>query len=147
MSDMPNTTIAHLAICTADLEQSLRFYTEALGFEFLRTIEELSAPFDVLMEIPDIKLKVHQVQCGGVRLELLGIIEPGTEGDAAPGPMNKLGMTHLTLVVDDVEAAAKRIEAYGGTVRRHTQVDTSFGPLLFCTDPNGVRLELMQPMP
>ena len=62
--------------------------------------------------------------------------------------MNQLGLTHLSLRVDDVEAAAATIEALGGTVvrpdpdhlRRSVRSSLDF---VYCTDPDGVRIELM----
>jgi len=58
--------------------------------------------------------------------------------------MNQLGLTHLSFRVDDLEAVAQKIEEMGGTV--HTGTRTTFGPTLdfiYCTDPDGVRIELM----
>ena len=61
--------------------------------------------------------------------------------------MNQVGLTHLSLRVDDVEAAAATIEALGGSVVRSTRTTLEFGDstldFLYCTDPDGVRIELM----
>jgi predicted enzyme related to lactoylglutathione lyase len=58
--------------------------------------------------------------------------------------MNQRGLTHMTLMVDDIEATAQRIREHGGAVHEETRVDSPFGPLIFCTDPDGVRIELMR---
>ena len=62
--------------------------------------------------------------------------------------MNRLGLTHLSFRVGDVEAVAATIESLGGSVvrahpdhlrpRRARRLD-----FLYCTDPDGVRIELM----
>jgi predicted enzyme related to lactoylglutathione lyase len=59
--------------------------------------------------------------------------------------MNQLGFTHMTLIVDDIEAAIARVVEFGGQVHAETRIDSPYGPIVFCTDPDGVRVELMQP--
>lgn len=135
---------SHLGICVADLDRSLRFYTEALGFSLKRTIESLAEPFDTLMGLPGARLRIHQITLGPLMVELIGFAGVATEGDGAPRPMNRRGLTHLTFAVPDVEATAQAIERLGGC--RLSRVDSAFGPLIFCADPDGVRLELMQPL-
>jgi lactoylglutathione lyase len=62
--------------------------------------------------------------------------------------MNELGLTHLSIRVDDVSAVAATLEALGGTVVSGTRTtfDLPGAPLdfVYCTDPDGVRIELMQ---
>ena len=61
--------------------------------------------------------------------------------------MNQLGLTHLSLRVADLDAVALAIESFGGAVVRGTR--TTFGDdgaldFVYCTDPDGVRIELMR---
>ena len=86
------------------------------------------------------------MQLGEVTLELLGFGNVEVMEPAHPRPMNQRGFTHLTLAVDDVDEVLERIEKFGGTVRRETRVDSPFGPIVFCSDPDGVRIEVMQQM-
>jgi predicted enzyme related to lactoylglutathione lyase len=141
---MTAVSIRHIGICVADIECSSRFYIGALGFEALMPVTEIGAPFDTLIEQPGATLRVQQLRCGEVNIELLGFAGTEVAGSAARQPMNRRGFTHMTLVVDDIEAVAARIREYGGQVHPETRVESSFGPLLFCTDPDGVRIELMQ---
>jgi predicted enzyme related to lactoylglutathione lyase len=141
---MAQVTIRHIGICTADIERASRFYTGALGFEALMDIAEIGAPFDALIELPGATLRVQQLRCGDVYIELLGFTGTEVTGSAEREPMNRRGFTHMTLVVDDMEAIIARIREYGGCVHDETRIDSPFGPILFCTDPDGVRIELMQ---
>ncbi len=138
------TRFSHVGICTSDLERSVRFYQEALGFEHLTAIEGLGAPFDSLLELPGSRLDVVQLTCGAMKIELLGFPELEVSGDGERCPMNRLGFTHMTLVVDDLDATVGRICELGGAVHPETEVDSPHGRILFCTDPDGVRIELMQ---
>jgi len=146
MSQSPILALSHLGICCADLDKSLTFYTEGLGFTLERTIEEIGPPFDKLMELPEgATLKVHQVTLSGTKLELVAYNGVSVTGSTDRRPMNQLGLTHMTLVVSDLEAAVDRVVNFGGKVHRETQVDSPFGEIVFCTDPDGVRIELYQP--
>jgi predicted enzyme related to lactoylglutathione lyase len=135
--------LSHVAICTSDLGRSTRFYAEALGFAVERTVE-IGAPFDTLTELPGLAARGVFLSSGDLKLELLGYERPAAVGAAQMRPMNQLGLTHLAVTVDDFEAAIRRIEQHGGRAHRQTKVETSFGQMMFCTDPDGVRLEVWQ---
>jgi len=141
---MAKVAIRHFGICTADIERASRFYTGALGFEPLIDIMEIGPPFDALLELPGANLRVQQLRCGDATIELLGYVATDVDGAAERCRMNRRGFTHMTLEVDDIDATVERICAHGGAVHEETRVNSPFGPLLFCTDPDGVRIELMQ---
>ena len=102
----------------------------------------MGPPFDVLTELPGIKCRVGFFRQDGLRIELCGYDSPGVVGTPERRPMNQLGITHLSLVVDDLDAVTERISKFGGRVHPETKVATLMGEFLFCTDPDGVRLEL-----
>lgn len=128
-----------------DITHSLDFYVGGLGFELGRKFE-VGAPFHIVMELPDtIQLKSQFIQKDGVQLELLEYGAPETIGPAERRPMNQLGLTHLSVRVDAIEPAIERVLAHGGTVHRHTYVDAGpGGEFVYCTDPDGIRVELMR---
>lgn len=138
------TVVSHIGICTSDLERSLRFYTEALGFVIDRSIDEIGAPYDQLMELPGVVCRVHYIKCGAVTIELIGYRDHPVRGSVQRRPMDQLGFTHLTLIVDDVDSVAERVEQLGGSLHPTTRVESPLGPMVFCTDPDGVRIELIQ---
>ncbi len=141
-----SSTFSHLGVCVSDLEASLRFYCDGLGFAEVAD-HEVGEEFAALMEIEGVRLRSRMVRRDGVTLELLDFVEPGTTGDGARRPMNRLGLTHLSFRVDDVSAVAGRVEALGGTVVRGTRTTFDLGgsalDFVYCTDPDGVRIELM----
>jgi catechol 2,3-dioxygenase-like lactoylglutathione lyase family enzyme len=143
---MVNLSVSHVGICVSDLERSLRFYCEGLGFEQVAS-HQVGEEFAALMEVDGVRLASRMLARDGVTIELLGFESPGTTGDGGRRPMNQLGLTHLSLRVDDVDGVAAVIEELGGTVVTATR--TSFDlpearlDFLYCTDPDGVRIELM----
>jgi glyoxylase I family protein len=139
-------SFSHLGICVSDLDRSVRFYCEGLGFEQVAS-HRVGPEFAALMEMDGVELESRMLARDGVTIELLGYQTPGTTGDGGRRPMNQLGLTHLSLRVDDVDRVASTIEAFGGTVVRSTRttfdLDTVQLDFLYCTDPDGVRIELM----
>jgi len=139
-------SISHVGICVSDLERSVRFYCEGLGFEEVAT-HQVGEEFSALMELDGVKLESRMLSRDGVTIELLGYESPGPTGDGRRRPMNLLGLTHLSVRVDDVEGTAATIDALGGTVvpSTRTAIDLPGARLdfLYCTDPDGVRIELM----
>jgi catechol 2,3-dioxygenase-like lactoylglutathione lyase family enzyme len=139
-------SISHVGICVSDLERSLRFYCEGLGFEQVAA-HQVGEEFSALMELDGVRLESRMLSRDGVTIELLGYESPGPTGDGRRRPMNLLGLTHLSVRVDDVDDTAATIEALGGTVvtTTRTSIDLPGASLdfLYCTDPDGMRIELM----
>ncbi|MGD0393646.1 MAG: VOC family protein [Acidimicrobiales bacterium] len=139
-------SFSHLGICVSDLDRSLRFYCEGLGFEQVAS-HRVGEEFAALMELEGVAVESRLLARDGVTIELLGYDSPEYTGDGDRRPMNQLGLTHLSLRVDDVDAVASAIEGLGGSVVRDTRttLDLTGARLdfLYCTDPDGVRIELM----
>jgi catechol 2,3-dioxygenase-like lactoylglutathione lyase family enzyme len=148
-STAPILAFSHVGICVSDLERSLRFYCEGLGFELVES-HTVGTEFGKLMEVEgSIVLQSRFVARDGMRIELLRFDQPGYDGPAARRPMNQLGLTHLSVRVRDVDAAAAAVRQLGGSVFDHTRTklsnpNGSSMDFVYCTDPDGIRLELMR---
>lgn len=148
---MANSSLSfsHVGICVSDLDRSLRFYCQGLGFELVES-HTVGTEFGKLMEVAgNIVLQSRFVSRDGVRIELLHFDQPGFQGPATRRPMNQLGLTHLSVRVQDVDAVATSVRELGGHVLEHTRTrlsgpDGSSMDFVYCTDPDGVRIELMR---
>jgi catechol 2,3-dioxygenase-like lactoylglutathione lyase family enzyme len=138
-----NAAFSHFGICVSDLERSLRFYCEGLGFERAESYE-IGDDFARLMELDHVALTSQYIRRDGLSVELLAYRSPDSIGPAERRPLNQLGLTHLSFRVDDVDGVAARLRELGGTV--HEQTRTTMGALdfVYCTDPDGTRIELMR---
>ncbi len=140
------TTFSHLGICVSDLERSLRFYCEALDFAPAES-HAVGDEFGRLMELDGVVLRSQFVRRDAMAIELLHFTSPDPIGDGARRPMNQLGLTHLSVRVDDVDAVAAAVETLGGTVVAGTRTTFELSgtslDFVYCTDPDGVRIELM----
>jgi lactoylglutathione lyase len=137
-------TVSHIGLCVSDLDRSVRFYCEGLGFRRtggytvgneVRTIMELEG---------EVVLTTAMLQREGLILELLGYTSPKAFGEPVRRPLNQLGFTHLSLWVEDLDAVANRIREFGGQVIEHTRTTMQAGDFIYCTDPDGIRVELMR---
>jgi glyoxylase I family protein len=136
--------LSHVGICVSDLERSLRFYRDGLGFREVGALDLAGEPSATLLEIPDVALRARYLERDGARIELLHYPRPGATGGGAR-PMNALGLTHLSFRVSDLEAAQARLLALGGGALAQTRVaNPALGmQAVFLTDPDGTRIELV----
>ena len=140
--------VSHVGICVSDLDRSIRFYTEGLGFELLRSFDIDGEAWANVMEIDRPLLHSRILRRDRLTIELLQFESPGHVGASERRPMNQLGFTHLAVWVDDIDVEAKRVVEFGGTIAESTRTvfdDPGFvARWLYCTDPDGVRLELIE---
>jgi catechol 2,3-dioxygenase-like lactoylglutathione lyase family enzyme len=146
---MTNYVPSHIGICVSDLERSMRFYCEGLGFEIAERYELDSASLpglDRTLEVrDDVVLTSQLIERDGFRVELLKFHEPGVVGSPSQR-RNQLGLTHLCFFVDDVDDAAERMLEHGGFVLDQTRENVGTD-IVFLMDPDGVRIELMRGVP
>jgi catechol 2,3-dioxygenase-like lactoylglutathione lyase family enzyme len=137
---------SHFGICVSDLERSLRFYCDALGFEKAES-HAIGPEFARLMDLDDVAVTSQFIRRGLTAIELLAFSEPAPLGPGERRPVHQLGLTHLSFRVQDVAAVAARIVELGGSVVESSRTVIDFGgtPLefVYCADPDGVRVELM----
>lgn len=141
--------LSHLGICVSDLERALTFWREALGFRESKRLDVYGDAAETLIGIPDLDLRVAVLERDELHVQLLHYASPGHRGTGEPRPMNALGLTHLSLVVEDLEAAITAVTASGGRVLRSTRLRTEDAgrAAIFVTDPDGTRIELVEAGP
>jgi lactoylglutathione lyase len=137
---------SHFGICVRDLERSVRFYCDGLGFEQAES-HAIGSEFARLMDLDDVTVTSQFIRRGPTAIELLAFTDPVPVGDGGRRPVHRLGLTHLSFRVRDLATTLERLVELGGAVveSSHTVIDLGGTPLQFvyCTDPDGVRVELM----
>jgi catechol 2,3-dioxygenase-like lactoylglutathione lyase family enzyme len=138
--------IAHVGICVSDLERSRRFYRDGLGFKEVARLQTSSPPTRQLLQMKDVELHAAFFERDGLRLELLHYPRPGVTAGERPRPMNQLGITHIALRVDDVEATIAALVRAGATWLEGTTIENPEfqARAAMVVDPDGTRLELIQ---
>ena len=143
---MPVQTFAHFGICVADPERSMRFYCDVLGFEPLTRLMVSDAASAQLVGLDGLDLHSTFLERDGVRIELLHFQHPECEDRPSPRPMNRRGLTHMALRVDDLPGLLQRVTEEGFEVVESSRVrNPEFGSdVVFVLDPDGVTVELIQ---
>ena len=138
--------VGHLGVCCSDLERSLHFYRDLLGFRPLSELHVDDAASAQLLRLPSVDQRTVFLERDGVRLALFEFAKPGTLGDGEPRPMNQLGFAALMLRVDDLDATLTELRAAGVRVLDETRIEhADYGSkLLFVCDPDGALIELIE---
>ena len=136
---------SHLGICVSDLDRSLRFYCEGLGFEVgdrydLSTAQIPDIHKGLEVEAP-VTVTSQMVVNGPMKIELIHYPERVPEGTPSTS-RGQLGLTHLSFTVKKVDESAARLVEQGGTILEHTRANVGI-EIVFLTDPDGTRIELM----
>lgn len=127
--------INHLGIATKDLEEALKFWSDALGLENVHT-----------ETVEDQKVRVAMLPLGESRIELL---EPTSEDSPISKFLEKRGsgIHHIAVEVDDIGAALEKLRSKGIRLIDDKPRIGAEGCLVAFVHPasaNGVLLELVQ---
>ena len=123
----------HIAITARDMDESIRFYTQALGFRkaFAFRHPDTGAPWIEYLNITS-----------GQFIELFyGGLE------AQPWHDSLIGFNHLCFQTEDIHASVQRIRDAGYPIDSEPRQGVDRNWQAWVTDPNGVRIELMQIVP
>lgn len=140
---------SHLGLCVSDLERSMRFYCDGLGFTPSERFDLTSAAAPGLAQALEVEEPVvlvsQMIANDSMTIELLAYESPAISG--SPSASRGLrGLTHLSFYVDDLDASVARLLASGGTLVEGTRHDVGV-ELVFIADPDGTRVELMRAAP
>ncbi len=134
----------HVSICVSDPDRSVPFYRDVLGFE-VADVQHYKGPGpSTVMDVGDAELTVWLLKKDGTRIELIHFERPPSEPFAAPPRTNTLGLSHLTVGVDDPDRTIRELEERGIKVRHHTRgtfVDSAPGYQFLFEDPDGLLIE------
>ena len=123
------TGLGHVAIKVTDLDRSLDYYINTLGFpEMLRLHKDDGSVWLVYLRVTDTQY-----------IEVF----PGAENDRAPG-WNANGMNHMCLTVDDIDAVLAQVAAAGIKLLLPLKTAIDGNRQAWLEDPDGNRIELME---
>ena len=146
----------HVSFTVSNLEQSVKWYTEVLGLEYVRGQVQANAYTAKLVAFPNVHLKVAQLRVPGLpvprsmhHIEIIEYVNP--RGEDIPLDTNRTGVGHWAFQVDDLQAEYARMKALGV----HFKSEPNYiaegvnkgGYAVYFTDPDGITLELIQPPP
>lgn len=120
--------VIHTALWVADLDRSLSFYADGLGLQRTRAFVVRGDEENVFL-------------AGEGETELQLKSAPGREVSA-----DRAGFDHFAVEVEDTDAMAERLSAYGGAVvRGPLDSEAAEARIAFVADPDGHAVELIEP--
>lgn len=129
MASLGLNGIGHVALKVADIERSLEFYRDRLGFaEMMRLNGDDGSLWLVYLRITDTQF-----------IELF----PGGKGEQAPGP-DRVAINHFCLECTDIQAAAEALRAAGIALTVEPKMGADNNWQCWIADPDGNRIEFMQ---
>lgn len=144
----------HFSFTVADIERSIAFYRDLLGFTLVKTQEQANEYTSRLVGYPNAHLKVAQFALPGQPrgisshdLELVEYVHP--RGDRGDTNICNPGAAHLAMTVDDIRTYYERLAAAGVPFVSPPNAITSGvnagGFTCYFRDPDNIVLELVQP--
>jgi glyoxylase I family protein len=142
-------TADHTGITVSNLERSLAFWRDVLGFELSHTAHQTGEMAREITGVRGAELKLAVVKTpGGHKIELLEYLAPaGRKRHVNLRPCD-VGSVHIALVVDNLDEILSAIEASGWKAAGKPQTLRS-GPnagkqVVYVRDPDGTTIEFMQ---
>lgn len=141
--------LSHVGLTVGDLDLSLAFWRDQVGLpELGRGLADWEY-LDKIVGLDGTQIEWAELELpGGMFLELFSYVRPSAEA-LPPGGVNRPGMVHICLEVDDIEQVARRLQAAGYTPRSSEVVTIPHGAYegfkdIYFSDPDGFTLELSE---
>jgi glyoxylase I family protein len=150
MSSMPFHIIAtdHTGITVSNLERSLAFWRDVLGFELSHRAHQTGELAEEITGVPGAEISLAVLKAPGHKIELLEYRAPKDRKRIDVRPCD-VGSAHVAFTVDNLDAVLKAIAASGWRTAGAPQTLRS-GPnagkrVIYIRDPDGTTIEFMQP--
>ena len=139
----------HTGITVSNLERSLGFWQNVLGFEFSHRAHQSGEMAEQITGVKGAELKLAVVKApGGHKIELLEYLAPADRKRHVDLKPCDVGSVHIALAVDDLEAVLNKIAASGWKAVGKPQT-LKTGPnagkrVVYVRDPDGTTIEFME---
>lgn len=134
--------IDHFGVNVSDLDAAVAFYRDRLGFEEGRRFAASSAQDD-LLGLDRVEAEIAFLEAGGGTLELKAYASPPGENVNDDGAPHDVGMAHLCLAVDDLDAWYDRLAEDVEFLSPPRAVDSG-ARIANLRDPDGNVVELIE---
>ena len=142
---MTALNVRHVGVVTKDLNKSLKFYRDVLGFKVVKKMRETDRSLSDLMGLKKVQVttvKMRSKESG--MLELLSWHSPKSSRKVECGKLNFLGLTHFALTVKNVDYIYKKLKKKIKVLSAPRFSPDKKVKLVFCKSPEGVFIEMVQ---
>lgn len=156
---MPITQPHHTALFVTDLDRSLPFYTDVIGFELLNRNDNWGGEFlDKVTNAEGARINLAVLQLGGVVIELIQVLSP--DDFPTDASTRTSGLARIGFMVEDIDEVYGRLQAAGVRFMGEGVIQTVWwepeageetshfkgGRAVNFFDPDGIILELQEPV-
>jgi catechol 2,3-dioxygenase-like lactoylglutathione lyase family enzyme len=140
----------HTGITVSNLERSLEFWRDVLGFELSHTAHQTEKMAREITGVAGAEIKLAVLKTpGGHKIELLEYLAPADRRRDLNLRSCDVGHVHVALLVNNLGAVLQKIAASGWKTAGEPQTLKS-GPnagkrVVYVRDPDGTTIEFMQP--
>jgi catechol 2,3-dioxygenase-like lactoylglutathione lyase family enzyme len=149
MSASPFRILAadHTGITVANLERSLAFWRDVLGFELSHRPHQTGSLASEITGVPGAEISIAVLKGYGHKIELLEYLAPSDRQHFRPRPCD-VGSMHVAFVVDHLDALLERISASGweaaGTPQTLQAGPNAGKRVVYVRDADGMTIEFME---
>jgi catechol 2,3-dioxygenase-like lactoylglutathione lyase family enzyme len=143
--------VTEIGFTVADLDRSVAFYTQVLGFERVSEAELDGDAYETLLGVFPVRMRVARLRLGSEQIELTDYLAPASRPFPPDSRANDRWFQHIAIVVSDIDRAY-------ALLRKHGVEHASSGPqtlpdwnpnaggirAFYFRDPDGHYLELIQ---
>lgn len=135
----------HPAISTPDLQRCIHFYTEVIGGQVAWTFgwPAGTPEADDVTGLQNSAAEAAMLKIGGTFLEVFQFTSPEQSPRPEERPVNKYGITHICLEVQDIQSEYERLKAAGMPFNCPPQAQQG-SSMVYGRDPDGNVVELIE---
>jgi len=148
---MPFRIVAadHTGITVSDIERSLAFWRDVLGFELCHRAHQKGELAEQITGVAGAEILIAVLKAPGHKIELLEYRGPADRKQQNDSRPCDLGAAHIALTVDNLDEVLDRIAAFNWKAAGKPQMLT-VGPnagkrVIYVRDPDGTTIEFMTP--
>ena len=101
-----------VGITVSDMNRSVKFYSEVLGFKKISDVELYGSDYEKLQGLFGIRMRIVRMQLGEECIELTDYITSGGRSIPENAASNDLIFQHIAIVVSDMEKAYEQLRKY-----------------------------------
>jgi catechol 2,3-dioxygenase-like lactoylglutathione lyase family enzyme len=137
----------HVGIIVDDLADALAFFVE-LGLELRGEAPVEGDWVDRVVGLEGVRAQIAMLQTpdGHGRVELAKFHTPSTDGGYQRAPANALGIRHIAFAVDDIDAVVARLRTRGAELVGELERYEDSYRLCYVRGPEGIIIELAEPL-
>jgi catechol 2,3-dioxygenase-like lactoylglutathione lyase family enzyme len=143
---MSRLRIHHVGVTVAQLERSLAFYRDLLGFRVIGISDD--EDIGAIVGIPGARARIADLDAGNGQILELAEYDPASRGEPGRGP-HTAGSCHLSFQVGNLRSALSHLAAagvtpIGETVRLEGEGVWQGCTIVYLRDPDRVTIELIE---